>query len=154
MTGINEVEFIGDISGDIYSTNRGSSDGTTYKYLRVLMFVKGRHPSEDLENVRIVMTGDLADLADGYLQAGARLLVKAHMRQRYLPDRDNLTEQGAPKSKKIIEYVAYRVEFMEGCNFERGAAGRQRLSAAGKFPGDEPMLIFAPAYSDTEDVTA
>lgn len=150
MTGINEVEFIGNISGDIYSVVRRLRDGTDSRYLRVLLFVHGRNPLENLENVRVVMHGDLAELADGYMQTGARIFVKAHMRQRDIPDKGNLDEQGKPRKKRIVEYVAYRVEFMEGCNFERGQAVRRGLAERGIYPGEdaEPVVLFT-----TSDIT-
>jgi len=134
MADINDVEFTGNLSGDIYFITRTLRDGRQSPYLRVMMFVHGRKPSEDLENLRIVFTDDLAELANAYVQPGAKLLVKAHAKQRVRADKSDIGEDGKPKYQRITEYVCYKFVPLKGSDFERGDARKKELAAEGKFP--------------------
>jgi len=109
----NDCRFIGNITHPPYFQRISSS---RLPFLRLYLAVDGDR--DRTSYVRVVAYGDVALQAYPYLQAGSKVLVQAHYRQRRRRDND----------ETVHEFVADNIVFIDKINWERGDAARTQAA--------------------------
>jgi single-stranded DNA-binding protein len=110
----NDCRFIGNITHPPHFQRVGE---TQTPFLRLYLAVDDG--KDHTSFVRIVAYGDVAQLTYPYLQAGSKVLVQGHYRQRKRHDND----------ETVHEFVADHVVFIDKINWERGEAARLQMAA-------------------------
>ena len=110
----NDCRFIGNITHPPHFRRISSS---RLPFLRLYLAVDSG--KDRTSYVRIVAYGDMALETYPYLQAGSRVLVQAHYRQRRRRDND----------ETVHEFVADNIVFIDKIDWERGDAARARLAS-------------------------
>lgn len=111
----NHVFVVGDITGDIHF-DVFEQDSRTLQFLRLYMFVKPTETSRQLEGIRIVAYGLLAELVYSHVQKGSRLCVTGHIQSREV------------RGQRVVEIVAEDVQYLRNIDWERGKLAVQRLT--------------------------
>jgi len=114
MSWNNDCRFIGNITHPPHFQRVGNSQ---LPFLRLYLAVDDG--KDRTSYVRVVAYGDVALLTYPYLQAGSKIMVQAHYRQRKRHDKD----------EKVHEFVADYIVFIDKIDWERGEAARARLLA-------------------------
>lgn len=119
MSRNNHVFIVGDVTGDIhYDVFR--QDGRDVPFLRLYVFVKAVEGTRQVEGLRIVAYGPLAELAYAHLQKGSRVGVLGHIQMRF------------NNNERIVEVAAEDVQFIRNIDWERGEETRRRLVERGQ----------------------
>jgi single-stranded DNA-binding protein len=119
MSRNNHCFLIADLTGNIFF-NYISIKGKEIPFLCLYGFVKSTPSAAQVDGLRIVAYGPLAELVYAYVQKGSRIFVIGHVQQREL------------EGKIVTEVVAEEVQFLRNINWEMGVAKRQELVDRGE----------------------
>lgn len=111
----NHVFVVGDITGDIHF-DVFEQEGRTLQFLRLYMFVKPTGMSRQLEGIRIVAYGPLAEMIYSHVQKGSRLCVTGHLQSREV------------RGQRVVEIIAEDVQYLRNIDWERGKETIKRLT--------------------------
>jgi hypothetical protein len=129
MTRNNSCQHMIDISEDILF-NVITSNGKKVAFLRMKGFVKAVAGSAQVDGMRFLAYGPLAELIYAHVQKGSRLFIISHAQQRQADGRI------------FTEFVIEECQFIRKIKWEDGAAKRKELVARGEL---------RPSYIDEQE---
>jgi hypothetical protein len=129
MTRNNSCQHVIDITGDILF-NVITLNGKQVAFLRMFGFVKAVPGASQVNGMRFLTYGPLAELVYAHIQKGSRLFVISHVQQREADGRI------------YTEFVIEEAQFIRNINWEAGIAKRKELVERGEL---------RPSYYDEKD---
>ncbi len=111
---VNNVFLIGEVEDDIYFDwfkRTPEQGGGEYAFMRLLL-----NGHKYLTGLRVIVRGQLAELAYPYLQPGSKIALDGHIQTR---DRET--------GKRMIEVTARNIIFLENINWSAGEAAKVHL---------------------------
>ena len=114
----NDVFILGDVLEDIYFDwfkHKPENGGGDYAFMRLRLKC-----DENLDGLRVIVQGSLAELARPYLQPGSKIAIDGRIQTR---DRET--------GKQVVEVVVRNMTFLENINWAAGDAARQQIEVSG-----------------------
>ncbi len=129
MTRNNSCNHVIDITEDILF-NIITLNGKKVAFLRMFGFVKAVPGASQVNGLRFIAYGPLAELIYAHIQKGSRLFTISHVQQREADDRI------------YTEFVIEECQFIRNVKWEAGIAKRKELVERGEL---------RPSYVDDKD---
>ncbi|HNT54599.1 MAG TPA: hypothetical protein PKG95_07795 [Anaerolineaceae bacterium] len=119
MTRNNSCQHVIDITGNILFETI-TLNGKPTAFLRLFGFVNPTAGACQVNGVRFIAYGPLAELIHAHVQRGSRLFIISHVQQRESNERT------------FTEFVIEECQFIRNINWEAGSAKRNELVARGE----------------------